>query len=42
MGALLGGTANYAMGGEFSEGAMMGRFSSGIMIGALLAQTKIK
>ena len=35
MGALLGGTANYAMGGEFSEGAMMGGLAGGgIMIGA--------
>lgn len=35
MGAVLGGTANYAMGGEFSEGAMMGGLAGGgIAIGA--------
>lgn len=35
MGAVLGGTANYAMGGEFSEGAMMGGLvGGGIAIGA--------
>ena len=34
-GAVLGGTANYAMGGEFSEGAMMGGLAGGgITIGA--------
>lgn len=35
MGAVLGGTANYAMGGEFSEGAMMGGLAGGgVAIGA--------
>lgn len=35
LGAVLGGTANYAMGGEFSEGAMMGGLAGGgIAIGA--------
>ena len=35
LGAVLGGTANYAMGGEFGEGAMMGGLAGGgISIGA--------
>ena len=39
MGALLGGSANYAMGGDFTEGAMMGGLAGGaIKIGSRAIQ----